>query len=59
MNDDEIAFLVAHKEQGNDVVVLQEHDEDEVEYAEERVPVNRNEVLNAINTLRRAEESTT
>ncbi|XP_060878419.1 tigger transposable element-derived protein 4-like [Metopolophium dirhodum] len=54
MNDDEIvAEIVSHKEQGNDVEV---HDEDEVEYAEDRVPVTRSEVFNAINTLRRAIE---
>ncbi|XP_025206204.1 tigger transposable element-derived protein 4-like [Melanaphis sacchari] len=54
MNDDEIAAeIVSHKEQGNDVEV---HDEDEVEYAEDRVPVTRSEVFNAINTLRRAIE---
>lgn len=54
MNDDEIAAeIVSHKEQGNDVEV---HDEDEVEYAEDRVPVTRSEVFNEINTLRRAIE---
>ncbi|CAI6360733.1 unnamed protein product [Macrosiphum euphorbiae] len=54
MNDDEIvAEIVSHKEQGNDVEV---HDEDEVKYAEDRVPVTRSEVFNAINTLRRAIE---
>jgi len=53
MKDDEIAASVSHKEEGNDVGV---YDEDEVEYAEERVPVTRSEVLNAINTFRRAVE---
>jgi len=53
MNDDEIAASFSHKEEGHDVGV---HDEDEVEYAEERVPVTRSEVLNAINTLRKAVE---
>ncbi|KAL4120835.1 hypothetical protein QTP88_013453 [Uroleucon formosanum] len=54
MNDDEIAAeIVSHKKQGNDVGV---HDEDEVEYAEDRVSVTRSEVFNAINTLRRAIE---
>lgn len=54
MNDDDIAAeIVSHKEQGNDVEV---HDEDEVEYAEDRVPGTRSEVFNAINTLRRAIE---
>lgn len=44
MNDDKIAASVSHNtEQGNDVGV---HDEDEC--AEERVPVTRSEVFNAI-----------
>lgn len=53
-NDDEIAAeIVSHKEQRNDVEV---HDEDEVEYTEDRVPVTMSKVFNAINTLRRAIE---
>lgn len=53
MNKDEISASVSNKEQKNNVGV---HDEDEVEHAEERVSVTRSEVLNAINTLRRAVE---
>lgn len=49
----EIAASVAHKKQGNDVGVHQEHDEDEVE---RRVSVTRSKVLNANNTPRRTVE---
>jgi len=46
MIDDEIAAeIVSHKEQGNDVEV---HYEDEVEYAEDRVPVTRSEGLGSL-----------
>lgn len=54
MNDDEIAALHAYKYRVNDVGALQEYDEYEVGYAEERVWVTGSEVLNAINTLSRA-----
>lgn len=54
MNDDEIAALYAYKYRVNDVGALQEYDEYEVGYAEERVWVTGSEVLNAINTLSRA-----
>lgn len=56
-NDYKITASVAHKEQGNYVGVLQEHDEDEVEYAEERVPVTRSEVFHAVNTALRIDSS--
>ncbi|VVC39918.1 Hypothetical protein CINCED_3A016906 [Cinara cedri] len=51
MNNYEIAVSISHKEWGNAVGVLQQHDEDEVNNAKERIPVTRNEVLDVINTL--------
>lgn len=56
MNDDKISATFSHMKEEKYVGVLEVHDEDEVKYAEERVPITSSETLNAINTLRIAVE---
>lgn len=51
-----IPSACTRKQRGNDVGVLQEHDQDEVEYAEDRVLDPKSKVIDAFNTLKWAVE---